>query len=100
MGQRERRAYLEAIRGRYRKANRTGKTRILDEFCAVRGYHRKYAIRPLGPQKPASTPRRVSRKPRYDQSRLLEALRRIWLASDQLCGKRLMIALPLWLPPL
>lgn len=28
----------------------------------------------------------------------MEPLRRIWLASDQLCGKRLKAALPLWLP--
>ena len=38
------------------------------------------------------------RRPKYDQPQLLEALRRIWLASDQLCGKRLKVALPLWLP--
>lgn len=98
MGKHERRSYLDAIRGRYRKANRAGKTRILDEFCAVCGYHRKYAIRLLGRKKPASMSRRVGRKPRYDHPQLLEALRRIWLASDQLCGKRLKVALPLWLP--
>lgn len=98
MGKHERRAYLEAIRGRYRKANRVGKARILDEFCAVCGYHRKYAIRLLGRKRPVSPPRRAGRKPRYDHPQLLEALRRIWLASDQLCGKRLKIALPLWLP--
>lgn len=98
MGKHERRAYLEAIRGRYRKANRAGKARILDEFCAVCGYHRKYAIRLLGRKKPVSTSRRVGRKPRYDHPLLLEALRRLWLASDQLCGKRLKVALPLWLP--
>ena len=98
MGKHERRAYLEAIRGRYRKASRDGKTRILDEFCAVCSYHRKYAIRLLGRKRLASTPRRVGRKPRYDHPQLLEALHRIWLASDQLCGKRLKAALPLWLP--
>lgn len=98
MGKHERRAYLEAIRGRYRKANRAGKARILDEFCAVCGYHRKYAIRLLGRKKLRPAPRRVGRKPRYDHPQLLEALRRIWLASDQLCGKRLKAALPLWLP--
>jgi hypothetical protein len=98
MGKHERRAYLDAIRGRYRKADRAGKTRILDEFCAVCGYHRKYAIRLLGRKRPEPTSRRVGRKPRYDHPRLLEALRRIWLASDQLCGKRLKVALPLWLP--
>ena len=51
MGKHERRAYLEAIQGRYRKAKRAGKARILDEFCAVCGYHRKYAIRLLGRKK-------------------------------------------------
>lgn len=98
MGKHERRAYLEAIRVRYRKADRAGKAKILDEFCAVCGYHRKYAIRLLGRKPGRSVPRRVGRKPRYDSPGLLEALRRIWLASDQLCGKRLKAALPLWLP--
>ena len=98
MGKQERRAYLEAIRVRYRRANRAGKARILDEFCAVCGYHRKYAIRLLGRRKSSATPRRVGRKPQYASPGLLEALRRIWLASDQLCGKRLKAALPLWLP--
>jgi len=96
MGKQERRVYLEAIRVRYRKANRAGKAKILDEFCAVCGYHRKYALRLLG-RKKAFAPRRVGRKPKYDSPGLLKALRRIWLASDQLCSKRLKAALPLWL---
>jgi hypothetical protein len=98
MGKHEKRAYLNAIRGRYRKASRADKATILDEFCAVCGYNRKYAIRILSRRKPASNPRRVGRKPKYAHPQLLEALRRIWLATDQLCGKRLKAALPLWLP--
>jgi hypothetical protein len=98
MGKQAKRAYLEAIRGRYRKAKQADKTKILDEFCAVCGYNRKYAIRLLGRKKSTSPPRRVGRKPKYAHPQLLEALRRIWLASDQLCGKRLKVALPLWLP--
>ena len=98
MGKHERRAYLEAIRGRYCKANRSGKSRILDEFCAVCGYHRKYAIRLLGRKKSSLPAQRVGRKPIYNHPQLLNALRRIWLASDQMCGKRLKVALPLWLP--
>ena len=35
---------------------------------------------------------------RYDTPELVEALRTIWMASDQLCSKRLKAALPLWLP--
>lgn len=91
-------AYLDAIRGRYTKASRTDKAKILDEFCAVCGYNRKYAIRLLGRKKSTSPPRRAGRKPQYDSPLLLEALRRIWLATDQMCGKRLKAALPLWLP--
>ena len=98
MGKQAKRAYLEAIMGRYRKADRAGKAKILDEFCAVCGYHRKYAIRLLGRKKSTSPRRRPGRRPKYDHPQLLEALRRIWLASDQLCGKRLKVALPLWLP--
>jgi hypothetical protein len=48
MGKKERQAYLNAIRGRYAKAGRTEKGKILDEFCAVCGYARKYALRLLG----------------------------------------------------
>ena len=47
MGKSERKACLAAIRGRYRKANQAQKTQILDEFCAVCGYHRNYALRRL-----------------------------------------------------
>jgi hypothetical protein len=98
MGKHERHAYLEAIRVRYRKADRAGKAKILDEFCAVCGYHRKYGIRLLNRKPGRPTPHRVGRKPKYDSPGLLKALRRIWLVSDQLCSKRLKAALPLWLP--
>ena len=45
MGKSERKAYLVAIRARYQRANKPAKGLILDEFCAVCGYHRKYALR-------------------------------------------------------
>lgn len=47
MGKNERQAYLKAIRTRYRRAGKKAKSAILDEFCAVCGYQRKYAIRLL-----------------------------------------------------
>ena len=100
MGKQERRAYLEAIRARYRRANKAGKSVILNEFCAVCGYHRKYALRLLSSQNKRG--KQVARKPgpasRYDTLELVEALRTIWMASDQLCSNRLKAALPLWLP--
>ena len=100
MGKQERKAYLEAIRLRYRRACKQNKTVILNEFCAVCGYHRKYALRLLS--KPFRCKPKAAGKPgppsRYNTPELLNVLRTIWLASDQLCSRRLKAALPLWLP--
>lgn len=48
MGNHEKRVYLEAIRKRYSRSGRGYKGKILDEFCSVCSYQRKYAIRLLG----------------------------------------------------
>ena len=34
----------------------------------------------------------------YGSKELLAALKRIWFASDQMCSKKLVAVLPLWLP--
>ena len=39
---------LATIRDRYRKSSKKDKGRILDEFIAVTGHHRKHGIRLLG----------------------------------------------------
>jgi hypothetical protein len=41
------REYLAKIHGRYQRAGRPHKSRILDEFCLNCGYHRKAALRLL-----------------------------------------------------
>jgi len=68
----------------------------LDEFCAVCGYSRKYAISLLG-RKPGRRRKKPGPPRRYD-ARVFEPLKALWLASEQLCSKRLKAALPLWLP--
>lgn len=98
MGKGERKAYLAAIRGRYRKANRAQKSKILDEFCAVCGYHRKYALRRLNQAPKRARSRPPGRPSQYADETLLAVLRRIWLATDQMASKRLVAALPMWLP--
>ena len=98
MGINERQAYLKAIRARYRQARKKIKVTILDEFCAVCGYNRKYAIRLLNQRAKARKKRRPGPKPIYRSPELLMALKRIWFASDQMCSKKLKAALPLWLP--
>ena len=49
--------YLKAIYVRYQKVSKPLRARILDEFCQVCDYNRKYAIRLLNgpaPQEPVS----------------------------------------------
>jgi hypothetical protein len=98
MSKNERQAYLKAIRSRYRRAGKKAKTTILDEFCAVCGYHRKYAIRLLGKDSRPRKRRRPGCRPIYASQELLTALKRLWFACDQMCSKKLKASIPLWLP--
>ena len=88
---------LARIHGRYQRAGRIHKQRILDEFCATCGYHRKAALRLLNRQLPVGPPKRPGPKVRYDPKNILPVLKAVWLASDQLCSKLLQAALPEWL---
>ena len=88
---------LARIHGRYQRAGRVHKQRILDEFCATCGYHRKAALRLLNRPLPVAAPKRPGPKVRYDPKTVLPVLKAVWLASDQLCSKLLQAALPEWL---
>ncbi|HET9268116.1 MAG TPA: DDE-type integrase/transposase/recombinase [Vicinamibacterales bacterium] len=97
MSARTKQEYLHAIYPRYRSARRPEKQRILTEFCAVTGYHRKHAIRVLNRPAPgARRPPRV-RARRYGPE-IVEPLRRIWEAAGYPWSIRLKALLPLWLP--
>jgi hypothetical protein len=91
------REYLHTIHGRYERAGRLHKTRILDEFCAICGYHRKTALKLLHRPLRIGPHRRPGPKPTYPPALILPPLKVIWLASDQLCSKLLKAALPEWL---
>jgi hypothetical protein len=89
---------LARIHGRYQRAGRRHKQRILDEFCATCGYHRKSALRLLHrPLARVAGRARPGPKLIYDPVVLLPVLKVIWLQSDQLCSKLLKAALPEWL---
>src|SRR5215467_4921025 len=82
-----------AVRERYANSERRGKSRILDEFVAVTGFHRKHAMRVLrGEQATRGAPRPARRL--YDEA-VRDALIVIWEASDRICGKRLKPLVPL-----
>jgi hypothetical protein len=100
MSPRSKREYTEAIHKRYRHASRSEKKVILDEFCATTGYHRKYAIIRLKRFKRFGKPVRKKRgpKPIYRKDEIMKPLKKIWLAANLPCSKRLKVILPLWLP--
>ncbi len=84
---------IEAIRPRYLKANKAGKTQILDEFIKITGYHRKHAIRAL---KHASRPKRlgkVGRRKIY-QGEVVQVLEQVCEIYGRICSKRLQPFLP------
>ena len=89
---------VEAIVERYRLSSRADKQRILDEFVAVTGYHRKHAIRVLRRRAKGSPPARQY-PVRYGAD-VREALIALWEASDRLCSKRLKPLIPILLPAL
>src|SRR5688572_4063485 len=98
MGRHEKKTYLETIRQRYRTAPKLKKSIILSEFCETCGYNRKYAIRTLNKQAKRRKPKSRLGRPRYEKARLAPVLKAIWLATGQMCSKKLNAALPDWLP--
>ena len=93
MSQLSKRELSEAIRWRYLKATKLEKERILDEFVAATGYHRKYAIRIL---KHGPKPKGLKKKGRQKvyQGEVVQALTRVWEICGRICSKRLKPFLP------
>ena len=84
---------VAALAGRYAASNRQERGRILDEFTALSGLHRKHTMRLLRSGLPS---RRSGPRParRLYNDAVREALIVTWEASDRVCGKRLRALLP------
>jgi len=98
MGKDSRFEYWKAIYSRYRKATKAARIEMLNEFCQVCGYNRKYAIgllNGLPPEKPQK--KSVGRLPSYG-SEVISLLVAIWQAAGCPWSVRLKALLPLWMP--
>jgi hypothetical protein len=85
------------MRERYQEADRSAKGPLLDEVCAMTGYHRKAVIRVFG--RPARPRRRRRGGPRVRYGpEVIAVLRAIWTAAGYPWSVRLKALLPLWLP--
>jgi hypothetical protein len=87
MSQKSKREVVERLRPRYLRASRVEKTKMLDEFVALSGMHRKSAIRLLAHGYQRGQERR-GRKRRYTGA-VVAALADIWRICGCICGKRL-----------
>jgi len=90
-----RREYLNAISERYEKADRKGQKEILNEFCQVCGYNRKYAIQLLNGRRNLRI-KKPGPRPKYGQEVGFH-LHQLWLAMGRPCSKKMIAAIPLWL---
>ncbi len=101
MGKRSKQEYLGAILKRYQLGDKKEKQAILDEFCRVCEYNRKYAIRLLSRgdiKVEHRTNRPAGRHRKYDDPAILDTLKYIWEKLNLPCSKRFKAGLPLWLP--
>ena len=99
MSFRGKRELLVQVAPRSRSARHGQRSVILDEFVAVTGYERKYAIRLLlGPIRPPA-PIRRPRAAHYGAD-VLQALSVVWSAANGICAKRLVPFLPELVPTL
>src|SRR5713101_9623321 len=85
---------VAAIAARYAQGDRIERGRILDEFAAVTGFHRKHAMRLLRAGQPNRRSRPRPGRRVYDDA-VREALIVVWEASDRVCGKRLRPLVPI-----
>ena len=79
---------VAAVQARYARAGRVEKGQMLDEFVAATGYHRKWASGLLRHGPPPGR-RGQGGRPRVYSAVVVGALRTVWEASGELCGKRL-----------
>lgn len=94
MSMTSKRDLLTTVSPRYVLATGADKARILDEFVATTGYHRKYAIALL--RHPPALRRQPTTRPRQKTYRLVvqRMLIRLWEIAGRICSKRLVPGLP------
>lgn len=95
------RAYIKAVKKRYRQSSKREKSQILNHICHTVGYSRKHAIKLLKTPELTNVVelrrRRPGAPPRYSQA-ARDRLKQLWRLMGYPCSVNLKQALSLWLP--
>lgn len=87
MSKMSKREYLRELKKKYRRAGKKKKGQLLNDFCEFAGYHRKSALRLVGNRLAGKWKRPKPRRKKYDLE-TIEALKKLWRASGEICGER------------
>lgn len=98
MSLKSRQELTSSLRSRYQAASYVEKQKILDEYVAVTGYHRKAAIRILRAEIVGEKKTRVW-KVKYDAA-VKAVLEQVWQVANRICGQRLVPLLAELIPAL
>jgi hypothetical protein len=89
-----RRELLAVTAPRYRTAHGAERSRILEEFVASTGYHRKYALTLLNHPLSTAPARKPRQRVRHYSVACQQALITCWHTTNGICSKRLVPYLP------
>ena len=89
----QRKAVTKTIVTRYKRSNRSGKKIILDELCAITGWHRDHARKALRDALVVKEVKPRPARPRLYDEAVIEALGFCWAVQGTPCGRLLAAAL-------
>jgi len=90
--------YTEATAIRYKRISKDLKGYILDHYCEVTGYNRKYAITKLNNCHIKKSKRKPGRPSLYKQEFIAKPLSELWKESEKPCSSRLKTIIEEWTP--
>lgn len=88
MSQMSKREYLIQLKKKYCRSSKRVKSQLLTDFCEFTGYHRKAALRVINRPLPVKWKRYQPREKYYDQP-VIDAVKIIWRAANEICAERL-----------